>query len=61
MADWNIVLPVCEPDTKHTIEDPNVAYISGLPNELVVAHILHFLLHACDMLLRAVPNDVTYV
>lgn len=58
-ADWNFVLPVCEPDTKHTIEDPNVAYISGLPNELVVAHILPFLLHACDRLLRVVPNDVS--
>jgi hypothetical protein len=58
-ADWNFVLPVCEPDTKHTIEDPDVAYIPGLPNELVVAPILHFLLHACDWLLKVVPNDVS--
>lgn len=61
MGDWNFVSPVCKRDTKHTIGDPDVAYIPDLPNELVVEYILPFLLPACDLLLKAVPNDVSHM
>ena len=40
MAEWDFVLPNWEPDTKHTTEDPDVAYIHGLPNDLMWLHIL---------------------
>lgn len=29
MASLNFVLPFCQPDTKHTLEDLDVAYIYG--------------------------------
>ena len=44
MANWDFVIPDREPDTKHTMEDPDVEYILGLPNNLVVVHTLHFLM-----------------
>lgn len=36
MASWNIVLLEREPIMKYTMEELEVAYIHGLPNDLVV-------------------------
>jgi hypothetical protein len=40
MPNSNFVLHICGPNIKLRIEDSGVAYIHGVPNELVVVHII---------------------
>lgn len=46
-------------DITYTIERPNVAYIHGPPNNLVVQHVLPLVLDGCNSLLRVMSYDVT--
>lgn len=55
MADWDFLLHACAFDTKHTIEDPCVAYIPSLPNDMLVEHIILLLLLVCDRCLGLSP------
>ena len=61
ISNWEFVIPDREPGTKHTMGDLDVEYIPDLPNNLVVAHILFFLMLTCDPLFRVVSNDVSLV
>lgn len=54
-------LEIQEPNWTHTIKDPNVTYILGLPNHFLIGHILPRLLEGCDPLNQAVSGDVGIV
>ena len=49
----------CEPQTKYTMDDPEVAYIPYLPKDLVVDTFLPHLIAACNPLSRVVSSDVS--
>lgn len=58
MADGNFMLLNQKLGIKCIMGDPNVLYILGLPNDLVVSHILPLLISSCDPLIRVVSNNV---
>lgn len=57
---WNFIVLVNEgPDLTYTIEGLDVAYIPGLPNDLVVQHILSCVLDGCNPLLCVMSYNMT--